>query len=93
MKIPHFDGIYQERWGFSWAMLVYRRVIRKHQGDLGWDSLSQSPPFGVWTHLRGVPKDVGHTPIPTWAPRKMGNPEKEALYSWYLWVIPSLKLT
>ncbi len=26
MKIHHFDGIYQERCGFSWAMLVYRRV-------------------------------------------------------------------
>ena len=25
-KIHHFHGIYQERWGFSWAMLVYRRV-------------------------------------------------------------------
>ena len=25
-KIHHFDGIYQERWGFSWAMLVYQRV-------------------------------------------------------------------
>ena len=22
----HFDGIYQERWGFSWAMLVSGRV-------------------------------------------------------------------
>ncbi len=27
MKIHHFDGIYQERWGFSWAMLVSGRVI------------------------------------------------------------------
>ncbi len=27
MKIHHFDGIYQERWGFSWAMLVYQRVM------------------------------------------------------------------
>ena len=26
MKIHHFDGIYQERWGFSWAMLVSGRV-------------------------------------------------------------------
>ena len=26
MKIPIFYGIYQERWGFSWAMLVYQRV-------------------------------------------------------------------
>ena len=26
-KIHHFDGIYQERWGFSWAMLVYQRVL------------------------------------------------------------------
>ena len=25
-KIHHFDGIYQERWGFSWAMLVSGRV-------------------------------------------------------------------
>ena len=23
----HFDGIYQERWGFSWAMLVAGRVF------------------------------------------------------------------
>ncbi len=27
MKIHNFDGIYQERWGFSWAMLVYQRVF------------------------------------------------------------------
>ncbi len=26
MKIHHFNGIYQERWGFSWAMLVSGRV-------------------------------------------------------------------
>ncbi len=26
MKIHHFNGIYQEGWGFSWAMLVYQRV-------------------------------------------------------------------
>ena len=25
-KIHHFNGIYQERWGFSWAMLVSGRV-------------------------------------------------------------------
>ena len=25
MENHHFDGIYQERWGFSWAMLVSRR--------------------------------------------------------------------
>ncbi len=28
MKIHNFDGIYQERWGFSWAMLVYQRVLQ-----------------------------------------------------------------
>ena len=28
MKIHHFNGIYQERWGFSWAMLVSGRVIQ-----------------------------------------------------------------
>ena len=27
MKIHHFNGIYQERWGFSWAMLVSGRVF------------------------------------------------------------------
>jgi len=27
MKIHHFDGIYQERWGFSLAMLVSGRVF------------------------------------------------------------------
>ena len=27
MKIHHFNDIYQETWGFSWAMLVYQRVI------------------------------------------------------------------
>ena len=27
IKIHHFDGIYQERWGFSWAMLVSGRVL------------------------------------------------------------------
>ena len=27
MKTHHFDGIYQEKSGFSMAMLVYRRVI------------------------------------------------------------------
>ena len=27
MKHPHVDGIYEERWGFSMAMLVYQRVI------------------------------------------------------------------
>ena len=27
MKIHHFNDIYQERWGFSWAMLVSGRVI------------------------------------------------------------------
>ena len=32
MKIHHFDGIYQERWGFSWAMLVYQRVSRLSTG-------------------------------------------------------------
>ena len=26
MKIHHFDGIYQEKWGFSWATLVSGRV-------------------------------------------------------------------
>ena len=26
MKIHNFNGIYQERWGFSWAMLVSGRV-------------------------------------------------------------------
>ena len=26
MKIHHFDGIYEERWGLSWAMLVSGRV-------------------------------------------------------------------
>ena len=25
---PNFDGIYQERWGFSWAMLVSGSVIQ-----------------------------------------------------------------
>ena len=25
-KIHHFDDIYQERWGFSWAMLVSGKV-------------------------------------------------------------------
>ena len=27
MEIHHFDGIYQERWGFLWAMLVSGRVL------------------------------------------------------------------
>ena len=31
MEIHHFDGIYQERWGFSWAMLVYQRVPYIHR--------------------------------------------------------------
>ena len=26
-KIHHFDGIYKETWGFSWAMLVSGRVL------------------------------------------------------------------
>ncbi len=32
MKIHHFDGIYQERWGFSWAMLVSGRVNNSDPG-------------------------------------------------------------
>ena len=41
-KIHHFDGIYQERWGFSWAMLVYQRVpgemiqSDEHIFQMGW---------------------------------------------------------
>ena len=27
MENLHFDGIYQERWRFSWAMLVSGRVV------------------------------------------------------------------
>ena len=33
-KIDHFDGIYQERWGFSWVMLVSGRVTPINIGDL-----------------------------------------------------------
>ena len=32
MKIHHFNGIYQESWGFSWAMLVSGRVMRWYAG-------------------------------------------------------------
>ena len=31
MKFHQFDGIYQERWGFSWAMLVSGRVRGWHE--------------------------------------------------------------
>ncbi len=34
MKIHHFNGIYQERWGFSWAMLVYQRVQKSTDGTI-----------------------------------------------------------
>ena len=29
-KIHHFDGIYKETWGFSWAMLVSGRVSSRY---------------------------------------------------------------
>lgn len=39
-KIKHVDGIYQKRWGFSVAMLVYRRVhmyTLEVQKKIEWD--------------------------------------------------------
>ena len=35
-KIHHFDGIYKETWGFSWAMLVSGRVCEKNDLILTW---------------------------------------------------------
>ncbi len=43
MKIHHFNGIYQERWGFSWAMLVSGRV------DPSWVLLVLK--FGILRHI------------------------------------------
>ena len=49
-KIHHFDGIYQERWGFSWAMLVYQRVYKIHSGVRNHFSefVMNDPPLKNW---------------------------------------------
>ena len=44
-KIHHFDGIYQEKWGFSWAMLVYQRVPFLIMEVNNW--CSNIPPFST----------------------------------------------
>ena len=49
MKIHHFDGIYWERLGFSWAMLVSGRVSERWQRKYFWNFHPEN--WGRWTHF------------------------------------------
>ena len=62
MKIHHFDGIYQERWGFSWAMLVYQRVVETFQLKKQLARLFFQKPIctALIEHLLKVPKSCDH---------------------------------
>ena len=65
------DGIYQERWGFSWAMLVYRRVALGSSRELTHFTLGKGKslkiidskvPAGTW-RLIPVSKWLGSPPF------------------------------
>ena len=56
MKIHHFDGIYQERWGLSWAMLVSGRV---HCINIKCLFLIDISNIFVYTHCMGDIQTVG----------------------------------
>ena len=47
MKIHHFNDIYQETWGFSWAMLVYQRVLFDFLGGASCDRNHPSVKGGI----------------------------------------------
>ena len=52
MKIPIFPGKYHQNGGFSWAMLVYRRVVSGSDCTISGESTGAQISMGFDQNLR-----------------------------------------